>query len=320
MILLRIPFMEFLKQRSQTIDDYIKQYLQVLKDLCEAAHIVIKLEETWYSRHLFEYSRKYHYKGAQVSSCCKKITRLASEANQVIPSMNSDIAGIFSTGATAAAEDSTPMYSYFCTIVEATLHLWQEDEWLTKEPWEYTCCLLLVTRSLGGYPVSIYSQFCTRAVQDLLSTNLHLIRTVLNDSVLQKQMARVVTLSTGSHVDFLSLIKDPQSIPLDIPIQPENYVKKEIKKGLMTLIVNKDIQQLFTLDTDVAHDTLVEDLSRIKPCNPKLLNKLYALSNIGLQEKWTSMFANTRSIQQVALQSWSDELDKSSATPRATVH
>ncbi|AYW51538.1 L polymerase RdRp [Formica fusca virus 1] len=308
-ILLRIPPNEHLLQQGMNMDTYVKHYLSVLKTLCEEAQIVIKLEETWYSRHLFEYSRKYHYKGSQVSSCCKRITRLASEANQVIPSLNSDIAGIFSTGAAAAAEDCTPMAAYYCTVVEAALHLWDTNQWMRKEPWEYTCCLLLMTRSVGGYPVTIYSQFCTRAVQDTLSTNLHLIKTALNDPILERQMRRVITLTPGQHRDFLSLIKDPQSIPLDIPLQPENYIKREIKKGLMTLIVNRDVKQLFTLDTEAAHDQLVRDLSSVVPCNPKLLNKLYALSNIGLQEKWTSMFANTRSIQQVAFKSWSDEAD-----------
>ncbi|AWI42881.1 RNA-dependent RNA polymerase [Formica exsecta virus 4] len=308
-ILLRIPPHDHLRQQGLEMDTYVKHYLSVLKDLCEEAQIVIKLEETWYSRNLFEYSRKYHYKGSQVSCCCKRITRLASEANQVIPSLNSDIAGMFSTGTAAAAEDSTPMAAYYCTIVEAALHLWDSNPWMKKEPWEYTCCLLLLTRSLGGYPVTIYSQFCTRAVQDTLSTNLHLVRTVLNDNTLKRQMRRVVTLTPGQHRDFLSLIKDPQSIPLDVPLQPENYIKREIKKGLMSLIVNQDVKQLFTLNTDVAHDDLVKDLSAVVPCNPKLLNKLYSLSNIGLQEKWTSMFANTRSIQQVAFRSWSDEAD-----------
>ncbi|KMQ83149.1 RNA-dependent RNA polymerase [Lasius niger] len=97
-------------------------------------------------------------------------------------------------------------------------------------------------------------------------------------------MHKVVTLSTEAHKDLLALIKDPRNLPLDIPIQPENYVKKKIKKNLMTLIVNKDIQQLFTLETDLAHDTLVSDLAKIEPCNSKLLNKLYALPNIGLQK------------------------------------
>lgn len=35
----------------------------------------------------------------------------------------------------------------------------------------------------------------------------------------------------------------------------------------------------------------------------------YSLCNIGIQEKWTGKFANTRSIQQTAFRSWSSELD-----------
>jgi len=157
-ILLRIPPIEYLRAKNLTRDNYVDNYLTVLKDLCEKARIVIKLEETWYSRHLFEYSRKYHYRGVQVSSCCKRITRLASEANQVVPSLGGNLAGFFSTGAVAAAEDSTPIYAYFCTIVEAALHLYEENKWMTQEPWEYVCCLLLITRTLGGYPITIYSQ------------------------------------------------------------------------------------------------------------------------------------------------------------------
>jgi len=98
-ILLRIPLSEYLQRRGLTHEDYIQLFLTILEDLCMKANIIIKLEETWHSRNLFEYSRKYHYKGAQVSYC-KRITRLASEANQIIPSLSSDIAGIFSTGVT----------------------------------------------------------------------------------------------------------------------------------------------------------------------------------------------------------------------------
>lgn len=107
-ILLRIPPSTYLLEKKMTRDEYV-DYLSVLQDFCTSAGIVIKLEETWYSRNLFEYSRKYHYKGAQVSCCSKRVTRLASEANQVIPSLSGDLTGIFSTGAAVAAEDS---YSY----------------------------------------------------------------------------------------------------------------------------------------------------------------------------------------------------------------
>lgn len=112
MILLRIPPDEFLLAKSLTSDLYVQSFLKVLKEKCEEAGILIKLEETWYSRHLFEYSRRYHYRGAQVSSTLKKITRLASEANQTIPTLSGDLSGIFSTGASAAAEDP----SYFLLL------------------------------------------------------------------------------------------------------------------------------------------------------------------------------------------------------------
>lgn len=107
----------------------------------------------------------------------------------------------------------------------------------------------------------------------------------------------------------LSLVKDPQSLPLRIPVQPENYIKREVRVGLTTFIVNKAVLALFADEAAASQETLVQDLSKIRPCNPKLLNKLYALSNVGLQERWMGMFTNTRSIQQLAFRSWSDELE-----------
>jgi len=122
-------------------------------------------------------------------------------------------------------------------------------------------------------------------------------------------MRRVITLQTDKHKDYLSLIKDPQSIPLNIPLQPDNFVRKEVKKGLMNIVINGDIRCLFTQETQAEQAALVDDLIKIVPCNPRLLSKLYALSNIGLQEKWAGEFANTRSIQQTAFQRWSSEVD-----------
>ena len=108
--------------------------------------------------------------------------------------------------------------------------------------------------------------------------------------------------------DFLSLIKDPQSLPLRIPRQPENYIREIVRAGLSDIIINRDIKPLFTLDTTMARSQLVKDLSSIKSCNPKLTNKLYASSNLGLQEKWIGKFSNySRSIQQTAVDVWVDE-------------
>lgn len=49
-------------------EGYIRQFLEVLEGLSKKIGIVIKLEETWWSSQVFEYSRKYHLKGAQVKA------------------------------------------------------------------------------------------------------------------------------------------------------------------------------------------------------------------------------------------------------------
>jgi hypothetical protein len=56
-----------------------------MADKCE---LIIKAEDSWHSDTPIEYSRAYHYKGAQVSTTLKKISRIHSEANQTVPKFN----------------------------------------------------------------------------------------------------------------------------------------------------------------------------------------------------------------------------------------
>lgn len=96
-VLLKILALSELQMRGVTEDTYVNNFVQVLTNYANQAGIPVKPLETWKSRNLFEYSRKYHYKGAQVSSALKKILRLSSEANQVIPTLNGYISGLYST-------------------------------------------------------------------------------------------------------------------------------------------------------------------------------------------------------------------------------
>lgn len=92
-----------------------------------------------------------------------------------------------------------------------------------------------------------------------------------------------------------------------MPIQPENYLKDRVKEGLSGYIRNRDVLPLFTLDSEVKKRQLLTDLSNIVPTNPRLLNKIYSCSSLGIQEKVIAKFSNTRSIQRVATQTWVDE-------------
>ena len=206
---------------------FINVFLNNLIRESEESGIPIKKEETWVSECLFEYGRRHYLFGAQVTCGLKRISRIASEANQTITTFNRDISGMSSTGTSAAAEDSDPGPTYFTTAMELAFRFRQLNPDLASSRWERTCVGLCVTKVLVGYPLSIYPQFCLRATQDPLSSNLRSLYTVEQDVALKKYVNCWATLSPASSIDLLSLIKDPVSLPLSLPPQPENHLQSE---------------------------------------------------------------------------------------------
>lgn len=232
-VLLKIP------ATRVTEDVYVNNFVTVLTNYAKQAGIPIKPLETWQSRHLFEYSRKYHYKGAQVSSALKKISRLSSEANQVIPTLNGDLSGLYSTGASAAAEDVTPGNAYRVTLMEAMHMLRRSLPWLRTRDAGHTVVLAATTRTLGGLPVTIYPNFCMRAIQDQLSTGLHWARTLCTYPHTSDATKAIVSLNKKSKIDYDTLVKDPSSLPLIAPLLSEHYLRDVIKSHLPKIIKNR---------------------------------------------------------------------------------
>ncbi len=136
--------------------------------------------------------------------------------------------------------------------------------------------------------------------------------TATDDNLLRPFLEVWATFTAKSGApDYLSLIKDPVSLPLRMPPQPENHLRDQVKIGLINFIKNKAVKNLFLSTRDINEKELVENLLKIRTpndaVNPKLLNLLFTLSNHGLKEKLLGKFSNTRSIQQVALSEWSNE-------------
>nr|UHR49719.1 MAG: RNA-dependent RNA polymerase [Hangzhou Nyamivirus 1] len=306
-IYLRLPKRETLEGLRLTRSQYIRWYQTTLEELCTKAGITLKLEETWVSTSLLEYGREFFFKGAQVSSAIKRISRVASEANQTIPSFNGDISGIFSAGMGTAQKDHVPHHAYWTTILEASIAMIDRFPSLSKHPVEFRVALLSVTRTLGGWPITLFPQFCTRSVQDPLTCSLHLVRTLMKSPRHREHILRVATTRVRNP-DPAMLIKDPQSLPLHMPRQPENYLKEKIAEGLPKIIVNKELKPLFAEEVEGHKTSLIGDLMAIRPCNPKLLSKLLTLSNVGKQEALISKFSSTRSIQNIACREWSSEI------------
>ena len=113
-------------------------------------------------------------------------------------------------------------------------------------------------------------------------------------------------------MDHIQLIKDSCSIPLNLPPQPENLFRRKLRVGLPSIVKNRSVSAIFGASADVEEGRLKKDLLAIEPINPKLLCKLWQLSNIGVREKVIGKFATARSIQGASLGTWIDESSQTS--------
>ena len=104
-------------------------------------------------------------------------------------------------------------------------------------------------------------------------------------------------------------MKDPSSLPLAISMVPEHKIRDMVRVHLPSLIKNKAVKNLFDFKAEDQKKLLTNDLVGMRLFNPRLVNKLYSLSNFGLQEKYLSKFSGARSIQQATISAWKNEAE-----------
>lgn len=220
--------------------------------------------------------------GVQVSGALKKVSRLTSEANQAVYTLNTVLAGLFSSGASIAGDDLSPIPAYMLTIFEASFALWRTHPEYTLKTNEWMTVLLLMNRAVGGYPTVLFPQFALRATQDTLSLGLSVMKRLLEDTRFRACVYQLLDISQPSHIHHVQLIKDPGSIPLNLSPQPENFFRRQLKLGLPNLIFNRSLSAIFGIQANEEEMNLTRDLLAIEPVNPKLLCKLWKLSNMHL--------------------------------------
>lgn len=102
-----------------------------------------------------------------------------------------------------------------------------------------------MNRSVGGYPTVLYPQFALRATQDSLSWDF-VLKHLMTDPRFRSCVYQLLDISRPSRIDHTQLIKDPSSIPLNLPPQPENMFRRKLKEGLPDLVKNKDLMAVFS--------------------------------------------------------------------------
>ncbi|KAJ8709986.1 hypothetical protein PYW07_009352 [Mythimna separata] len=153
-IYLRLPNTPTLEGLRMTRSQYISWFQETLFELCAQAGITLKLKETWVSTSLLEYG-EFFFKGAQVSSALKRISRMASEANQTETEMNPQQGATHTTCTGHESErsgDTSEKELASITFASRIPEFWADQMRLCKENWYGT---------MGPY-VDIFAAFKLR--------------------------------------------------------------------------------------------------------------------------------------------------------------
>lgn len=108
---------------------------------------------------------------------------------------------------------------------------------------------------------------------DLLTSALRLWQsTRIIDREVYLTMCKMIDLTKSRKTYFSMLIKDPFSIEIELPIQSENKVRRDLRSGLHDIVKNPALSNLFAKDSNIQETDLITDLVNLNPKNPIVMH------------------------------------------------
>lgn len=148
--------------------------LAALRAMSEESGLPIKLAETFVSNHYYEYGRSSYFDGKKASAAIKRCSRIGTDSQEALPSLNSRVGGIHATAIPCAGESVCPIPAYCVAQYETSRQILTYTD---KLDINRLTAMLLVTRSLGGLKGNNYSSYAMRGTVDPLCSNLSIIKT-----------------------------------------------------------------------------------------------------------------------------------------------
>lgn len=202
---------------GKTPDEVHRILFTALRSFEEEADLRIKLMETFISCKYMEYGKACYINGKKIAFGLKRATRIGTESQENIPSINTKISGCCATGIAAAADSLTPAAAYIVTCYEVLTTVMQRLN--RRVQFERMVVLLLLNRQAGGLKMSLYPSFCVRGVDDHLPTCVS-IWTYVKGRPEYANIYRSFRAMPGGvkrAMDWSQLVKDPYSIPVVRP-------------------------------------------------------------------------------------------------------
>lgn len=189
---------------------YIRLLLNSLDYLFRSAGLSLKLQETWYSQCLFEYSKVRYYKSLRIDDSLNRLNRLIPDINEGFPSLQSLITGVSTTTENMSRNYLSPVVPFFIYSLElgntirrkGILDLKQRE--VTK-----LCALMNIPSIFGGLPLSNMYQHSQRGCPDPLTIWLKVLSTIRSKRPkIYNSILHLIPCKVKSDLDPVKLVED----------------------------------------------------------------------------------------------------------------
>lgn len=284
---------------------HVENLMGQLENNFRKLNLELKLEETWFSYHLLEYGRERYYKGVQISSGTKKISKLIADINDGLSSFQSGLSTISTITESLARKSQDANVAFIIYGFEYLNFLFRKDVIDIETTIDNMSALLLYPATFGGNVLSCYMAHNIRGIDDKLTIWLDIYKFVYNNhKSIWDRITAISDLSikgTINDYEIVALVQDPFKLRCEALPSVETYMKNLVRERLPGLIHNPEVKYLITANNKSDLVTLAKGLFAMEPAIGAIMNELYRNSNIGLAEQLQARFTNVQTINKIVV-------------------
>ncbi|APG78782.1 RNA-dependent RNA polymerase [Wuchang romanomermis nematode virus 2] len=300
---------------KKAVDDYINFIARTFHEI----GLELKAEETWASLDIFAYGKDIISQGAFMPMTIKRVARILTDVNDVYPTLENKLATIHTAGQAAASKGVDVIIPYFIATSECAYAILREFQYslllnssivtdsgtrLSNLSTAFLQSILLLPRSLGGYPLLMITDYLYRGHPDPITGHIFLLKN-LSFQIPWQMVGALLKKGWKAPIDFSMLIQDPTAINWQLPPLGSNIIKNLLNEKIRDISRNRDVNLLFHIESDVEDSKLIEILASMQPFHPRVANDIYRCSPTGARLGFIATFTNTRSIKEMCEKSGS---------------
>jgi len=282
----QVLFVRLLK--GPQLSNMINLIKKRLRDAFESIGLALKLEETWTSKDLVCYQRKYYYKGILIPGGIKISARAFSGTGDINAGLNAVVTTAINGGVSLTDQHSDPIIGPSFAYVEIFANLLYHQDWNKIVPKQANPLVILsmLSSDFGFLPFVQLTGFLYAGHQDTLSESLALLKSIWErHPEYRSVIAGTIQFKIGGKdLDSkLQLILDPTALNIDRPKLPEAVIRDKVEHYLMSPpnVNNVQLKNMFNACQKEDQVKLAVELLKIRPLNTALLHSLFECSHIG---------------------------------------